>query len=440
MTSSTSLSLPKGPSLFYLLNLASLDRPSFLTELSLDYGEVARLPSLVRTYLINNPDYLQDILLKNHENYVKGGLALKPLSKALGQGILMIKGKTWQNRRRLFAPHFQPSQTESFTKIIVEATEKTIRTWRTNQTFDICHEMMKIVLSIALKTFFSTELSAEKMGRMIKKIGCENKYACSTLALLPWLPSIGNLRLQFAKRYLQKEIRSIIHDHQKNLHTYDDLLSHIIKQTDTLNLTPQDIFDEAKTFLLTGHETTGTALGWTWYLLGNHPDIYQKVLDETDAKLNGHSLEKNQWQDLTYTKMVFEETLRLFPPIWITGRKVTETMTLGSYQISAGSDILICPYTLHRQPQYWENPERFIPERFESEQHKNRHRFSYLPFGAGPRICIASHFAMQMALTIIATICQHCKIETIHEQNIQYDHLISLKPQNGILVKIKRFY
>ena len=436
MSAETVTLSPPSPSLFYRMNLSSLDRPSFFLELAHDYGDIVKIPSIFSTYLINHPSYLEYILLKKPDNFVKAGLALKPLSATLGHGLLMLLGEKWQQRRRLLAPTFQPRHTEKFTALIAESTRKVIASWKNySDPFDISHEMMKIVLTIAAQALFTRALNNDEIEKIIAAISRENKYSCTFLPIMPWLPTVGNIYYHQAKKYLKKFIKQMIAEHREHPAHYDDFLSVLLSATPSLS--EQDLFDEAKTFLLTGHETTGTALSWTWFLLGKHPEAYERMRQEIDQVVGKNVVQQEDLSQLPYTKMVFEETLRLYPPIWITARKALIADTIGDYKIPAQSEILICPYVLHRHPDFWPQPEEFIPERFEAENSAMRPRYAYMPFGAGPRVCIASNFALQIALIILATISQHYQIKLIPDEEPELEHLISLKPKQGIWVTVR---
>jgi cytochrome P450 len=344
-----------------------------------------------------------------------------------------LLGEQWQQRRRLLAPTFQPRQTVKFTALIVESTRKIIAGWEKHSApFDISHEMMKIVLTIAAQALFTRVLTDNEIEKIIVAISRENKYACTLLSIMPWLPTVGNIYYYQAKKYLKKFITQMIVEHRENPSHYDDFLSVLLSAKPALS--EQDLFDEAKTFLLTGHETTGTALSWTWLLLGQHPEAYQRMRQEINHILEGKAVQHDDLKQLNYTKMVFEEALRLYPPIWMTARKALAADSVGGYHIPAKSELLICPYTLHRHPEFWPQAEQFIPERFEPENVALRPRYAYIPFGAGPRICIASNFALQIAITILATVSQYYEIKLIGEQEPELDHLISLKPKQGVWV------
>lgn len=430
---------PPRASLFYFYNLSSFDRPSFMLELMHDYGDIVKIPSPVRTFLLNKPEYLEHVLQKNSANYQKAGVALKPLQRLLGDGLLMLDGPEWQHRRKLLAPLFQPRAIAQFHNLIVTATLEMITEWKKQQykKIDIHHESMKLVLNIAAKALFSSSFATTEIDEIISAIALENKYVCTWLAIFPNLPTIGHFRWKKAQATLERYIKRMIDNTRNNKENPDNLLTLLLAAQKQENLTEQDIFDETKTFLLTGHETTGNALTWTWYLLSQNIHSYHSMELEIQQVLQNKLCAQEDIEKLEYTHNVFQESLRLYPPIWITGRKANAADNLDDYYIPAKTDILISAYTMHRHPDFWPNPELFMPERFSVQNIAKRPRYSYIPFGAGPRSCIASHFATQMAITILATLAQHFYFYSLSDEPIAIEHLVSLKPKQGIWLGLK---
>ena len=194
----------------------------------------------------------------------------------------------------------------------------------------------------------------------------------------------------------------------------------------------QQVRDEVITLLIAGHETVSTALTWTWYLLSQHPEVERRLLTELDEVLGGHVPTVGHLAKLSYTHMVLEEALRLYPPAWIFGRKAIADDEIGGYFIPANSMIVLSPYMTHRHPAFWENPEVFEPERFTPERSASRPHHAYFPFGGGPRTCIGSNFALMEMQLILATVAQRYRLRLVPGHQVEPEALLSLRPRCGL--------
>lgn len=435
------LQKPKGPGAFYSINQGSLSKPLFTLELAKDYGDIVKYPGVGRAYLINNPDYIQYALLRNPKNYIKGGMAYWPVRAALGNGLITLQDEAWQKRREILNPLFQPKQVSLYANQIVATTKKYIANWRDyshkRQPLDIGTEMMKLMLSITYRVFFATDIDPRTSEAILHNFGKINKYSCTSLCVLPWLPTPSNIDYRIAKFRMRTIIKDLIQQYRNRSEPSNDLLAALIDAHDHQAISQNDLIDEIQTFIATGHETTGISLSWVWYLLGQHPECYHRLEDEIRLCLQGQDGQYQDLERLEYTKMILEETMRLYPPIWIFGRKAVADDTIGNYYIKAGSAILICPFVLHRLAEIWPNPLDFIPERFSKENKSSHHRFAYIPFGVGQRICIANHFAFVAATLALATILQHYQIELLSNQDIGIQGYISLRPETPIWATVK---
>ena len=203
----------------------------------------------------------------------------------------------------------------------------------------------------------------------------------------------------------------------------------------------QQAIDEALTLFGAGHETTATALAWVWYLLALHPAVYKKVQEEVDTVLQGRTPTYADLTRLPYCLQVFKETMRLYPPAYIISRAPLRDVSIDGYSVHKGRDIiLVSPYTIHRRPDYFPTPEEFDPERFTPENEKKLARYAYLPFGAGPRVCIGNHFAMMEGHLLLATLAQHVEFELVPDQLIEPDPLktVTIRPRNGVNMVVHR--
>lgn len=429
---------PPGPSYFSFASEFTSDSLGYYLELMEDYGDIVKVPFFTKLYLVNNPDMIKYILKDNYENYYRQSFFARPLQLFLGNGLLNLQGAEWRKRRKTLAPIFQPKNIMQFAPIIQTITKTRLQTWdnkgANGSSFDISQEVLSMVYLIALKAFFNQEINETTLAKALDAVNCEHSFSMKFSSLLPWLPTIGVWRFRRAKKFLQKHIEFLIESNKQ--HPVDNFINVLLHTSDINDqpLSTQAIFDEAKTFLMTGHETTGNAIAWAMYLLADHPEKQKKLKEELKTVLAGRDPEIADLTNLPYTNAVFNESIRLYPPIWNTGRVCQSDDQIGEYFIPKGSKILICPYTLHRRELYWKNPLAFEPERHLLAEADKPPQFAFIPFGGGPRICIASHFGVMESVLIIAMIMQRFTLTLDPAHPIELEPAISLKPKYGIKV------
>ncbi len=241
---------------------------------------------------------------------------------------------------------------------------------------------------------------------------------------------------------LDKVIYGIIEQRRASGQMSGDLLSAFLQTRDDegVGMTDRQLHDEIMTLFLAGHETTANVLSWTWLLLGQNPDVEQKLIEELDRALNGKIPTPADLPRLVYTDMVLRESMRLYPPVWVIGRRALSAFRLGEYEIPANTNMLISQYLMHRDARYFPEPERFDPERWRAGDPRaaSLPRFAYFPFGGGPRVCIGAAFGMMEAVLLLATIAQKFKIEVTPDEKVSMQPSVTLRPRNGIPVKLKR--
>ena len=217
----------------------------------------------------------------------------------------------------------------------------------------------------------------------------------------------------------------------------DDLLSLLLAAQDEetgVGMTDEQVKDEALTLLTAGHETVGAALSWTWYLLGQHPQVQEDLYDEVRGKLGGRSPTLDDLPDLPLTRAVFEEALRLYPPAWGQPREAIQPDEINGFPIPAKAIVTVSQWITHRHPDFWDEPEQFKPERFLPGQAASRHKFAYFPFGGGPRVCIGNTFALMEGPLVLATIVQRFRVELVPGQTVVPDPTFTLRPKYGVKV------
>jgi len=446
---------PRGHWLFGTMRAIREDSLGTMLRWRKKYGDVVRVRFFLHYHghFLFHPDDVQHVLQDNNRNYTKipapGNLLLRPL---VGNGLLTSDGDFWLRQRRLAQPAFHRQRIAAFATTMTDAAAKMIDRWRepaaARQALDVAEEMTRLTLEIAGKTLFSVDLTreAEVVGDAFTMASAElMRYMAIPfgpyLVNLSWWPGARRLRQNVA--VLNEVVHEIIGERRQQRHNGrgvgDDLLDMLMDARDEetgAGMSDEQLRDEVMTLMLAGHETTSLALSWTLYLLSEHPAVRRKLEEEVDEVLGGRTPAMEDLPELTYTTMVLEESMRLYPPAYAISRWCVEADEVGGYRLPAGSSITMSPYVTHRHPDFWEQPERFDPERFRPERHAERPRFAYMPFGGGPRQCIGNRFAMTEATLILAMVTQHYRLDLVPGHPVEMDPLITLRPRHGLQMTV----
>lgn len=439
---------PPGPKrrLLGTLFLALRRNPlSFLAQLSRDYGDIVHFKiGPQNIVLLNNPEMIKDVLVTQSHKFVKGrGLQLA--KRLLGEGLLTSEGEFHRRQRRLAQPAFHRQRIVSYGKVMVECAARMADRWLDGATIDIAPEMSRLTLAIVGKTLFGADVESE--AREIGEALTETirVWRLSTLPygeLLEKLPLPSTRRFQAARTRLDATIYRFIEEHRAAGVDRGDLLSMLLMAKDAEgdggSMTDEQLRDEAMTIFLAGHETTANALTWTWYLLAQHPEAEAILQDELREVLSGRHPTVEDLPRLTYSEMVLAESMRLFPPAWIIGRRALEDFEVNSYLIPAGSLVLMSQYVMHRDPRYYPDPNRFDPLRWSTEAKAVRLKFSYFPFGGGPRVCLGESFAWMEGVLVMATLAQRWQMQLVPGHRVEPQPLITLRPKFGMRMLLRR--
>jgi cytochrome P450 len=394
-------------------------------------------------FVVSEPTAIKHVLLDNAANYQKTEIARRLLEPGLGRGLVTSEGETWRRHRRTMAPSFDHRSIAAYTPIMSAATEELLADWsrlRANETVDVATAMMKLTLHIISRTMFSTDseamLAIMERGAGRYQAGMRPNIM-DFLRFPAWLAALPRMRV--AGRTLgefDEEIDRLI---QLRSHAsgggHQDLLARLIAARDDetgSGMTAKDVRDHVITIFMAGHETTAMAMTWIWYLLSQHPREEATLHAELAAVLGGRAPTGEDVGKLVYTRMVIEESMRLYPPVHTISREALADDTLSGRAIPKGSNVLIVPWVLHRHRLLWKNPGAFIPERFSAEQSAARPRFSYLPFGGGRRICIGAAFAMTEATVLLASIAQRYRLRLVQGHPVEPRGLITLRARHGM--------
>jgi len=320
---------------------------------------------------------------------------------------------TSEGQRRIAQPSFHKREIASLAQTMTDCTEKMILTWQQEKgQTNILNEMTKLTLEIVGKTLLSTDVSGEanEVGQALTYvIKYVNDRIIHPFNLPPKLPTPKNIRFAKYNKTLYDVVMKIIKEHRSSKIQHNDMLTMLINARDEETgegMTDQQLMDEVMTIFLAGHETTANALAWTWYLLARHDDVRKKLNMELNDVLNDKTPTIEDIPKLTYTTQIIQESMRLYPPAWIIGRRAVGMDNVGGFDIPPNSDIMIAPYIMHHHPKLWDDPEKFDPDRFSVDAAKNRDKYAYFPFGGGQRICIGNNFAMMEMQLLVAMIAQ----------------------------------
>ena len=423
------------------------DPLAFLTR-TRQYGNVVGMRFVFSdAYLIYHPDSVKHVLQENHRNYNKDVLTYKLFRPFLGQGLVTNDGDSWLHQRRLIQPAFHRKRLAAYGSLMTDAATTLLERWQAraegDTPLDVAEEMMRLTLGIVGQALFSVDLSHETstvgpaVTTLVKLLG---DYIYAPFPPLS-IPTPRNRRMLAAQGELDQVVKSIIaRRRQQNIDT-GDLLSMLLlardEETDQ-GMSDRQVRDEVMTLLNAGHETTANALVWTWYLLSQHPEVERRLYNELDEVLAGSLPTIEHLPDLKYTRMVLEESLRLYPPFCVISRKAIADDELQGYQIPANSVILVSPYATQHHPEFWPDPERFDPERFTDERVTTRPHYAYFPFAGGPRMCIGSNFAMMEAQLVLATIAQRYQLRLVPGHPVEPQMKVTLRPKYGLRMTIHR--
>ncbi|HUI95003.1 MAG TPA: cytochrome P450 [Xanthobacteraceae bacterium] len=435
--------LPRRFGLFEMLRRVRTDQLTTLVPEMFGRNLIHSRMLFLHSFLVNKPEYIEHVLLTNQANYAKSHFLRNMLGPLLGEGLLISEGEFWRRERRIAAPAFHSRRIAEFVATMASCTEAMLARWRTAaQPFDVAGEMMALTLDIICRTMFSTDVSDDTAAvRRLMDIVVRMPVSMLDLFGLPqWLPRGKTAPLRHAIVAFDTLVARFLAERRADPAERNDLLAMLLAARDPETgegMSDKQLRDEVLTIFMAGHETTANALAWVWFLLAQHPDAEARLHDELDRVLGGRMPGFADLAALKWTRMVIEEALRLFPPAHAIARRAIDEDRIGSVRIPRGASISISMYVTHRNPNIWPQPERFDPERFAPEAVARRHRFAYLPFGGGPRVCIGNAFAIAEAQVIVAAVAQRYRARLAPGRAVEPVGLLTLRPKNGVWVTLE---
>lgn len=419
-------------------------RLALLERAATECGDLARLDMFgIPVVMVSAAALAREVLVDRVESFGKS-LGLRGYKNPLlGDGLITSGQELHRRQRRLMSPAFRPARIARYAEVMSAHGEKLVASWQDGQIIDVAQEMMRVTLGIAAKTLFDTDVEAEadEIGRAFSIANRFVTQEANALLRVPaFVPTRRNLAVRRAVRRLDEIVFRIVDEHRRSNEDRGDLLSMLLAARDEQGRPMPDsqVRDEAMTIFLAGHETTANALTWTFDLLSRAPDVSRRLRDEVDRVLADRPPTLGDLAHLPYTLAVLKESMRLRPPAYVMTRTAGSGAEVGGYEVPAGTYVFINVFGMHRRADYFPEPLRFAPERFLPEREKHTPRDAYLPFGAGPRVCIGNHFSLMEAQLLLAQIVQAFELVPTRSTPAVPDPVITLRVRGGLPVRLLR--
>lgn len=450
------------------------DRFGFLLRINREHGDIARILAM-RTSLVfvNSPELLHEVLVEKARSFYKSPGLRGPLKPLAGQGLFTSEGDLWRRQRRLLSPLFTHSEIEGYAAVMAECAEDAAAGLRPGEVFDAARLTTHIAMRVAGKALFDAETldEADELGRALTlalgwvnemsgslpyvvqlnllsgAYGAVERYAPSLakraellfeagMEPIRW-PGEQSRRVTEALAVIERRVERMIAERRAAGLGRRDLLSLLLSaHDDDGRMSDKQVRDEIVTLFVAGHETTATALAWSLYLLSRHPEAAARARAEASI-LASRRATAADLPALGFCQRVFKEAMRMYPPIYFFGRVSIAPVRVGAYDLPRGTVVLMSPLSLQHRPEIWPDPERFDPSRFEPAAEEARHRQAYLPFSAGPRICIGNHFALMEGPLVLATLLARADLEMATSAPVEPELSATLRPKGGVPMRVK---
>jgi cytochrome P450 len=432
---------PRFATPFGFLAVMRRDPLGFLVDCRRLYGDVVRIRFFPwEGFVFAHPRDIKHVLQENHRNYWKGVVFAK-LKRIGGEGLVFSDGELWRRQRQLVQPAFHRDRIAAMAGMMADATAALLERWSAltpDRPLDVAAEMSKLTLGIVSRALFGSELGEDEApfrqavsGGLAYANHLVNHFLTPPLAV----PTATNRRGRRAIADLDRIVWKVVASRRREGRDRGDLLTMLLGARDAETneaMTDRQLRDEVVTFLVAGHETTAVALSWAWHLIAQHPEVERRLHEEIEQVLEQRQPTVADLAHLRYTRMVIEEAMRLYPPVWATNRQAYGDDVVSGHRVRANTTVTVSPYVTHRHPGLWEDPERFDPERFTPERSAERPEYAYFPFGGGPRRCIGNQFAMMEAQILLAMITRRFRLRSVAGHPVEPDPILTLRPRHGL--------
>jgi cytochrome P450 len=385
------------------------------------------------TWVIHHPDDVKRVMVTNHRNYTKG-VGMDRVRLLLGNGLITSEGEFWRRQRRMMQPAFHRKVIERFAGVIDELNAAVFNRWSAaaerGEPVNLTQGMSELALDVVLHSIFS-----EDLGRLVTDLN-ESPFMMVTR------DSKRDPRFAYEFRQLGTVVQQIIRQrraHGKRHFDFTQMLMEFKDPDTQAGMTERELLDEILTLVVAGHETTASTLNWTWWLVSQHPEVERRLQQEQDrVGLLGAGATYADLERLPYTLAVLQEALRLYPPAWILTRRAIGPDKLGGYEVPPGTDVFLSPFVVHRHPAFWDNADRFDPGRFEPGRGEARHKFAYLPFGAGPRHCIGENFSIFEMMLHLNGAARRFRLRPTDTEPVTMEARINLRTTRDIQMMVEK--
>ena len=443
------LRVPPGPprsATFRLLRQLAGDRLTLMSTAAATYGDAVKVGIGPKTlYFFNHPDTAKHVLADNAANYEKG-IGYQEAKRALGDGLLTSAGELWRKQRRTIQPVFQNKRITGQDGVVAAEAQRLIDRLRGHAggaPVDVLGELTGFTLGVLGTTLLDADLGEfDSIGHSFEAVQDQAMFEMESMGLVPqWLPLPKQRRFRRARRDLDRIVAKLVSDRLAEPRPDgEDVLTRLIQSTSAEadpKVARRRMRDELITLLLAGHETTASTIGWTLHLIDEHPEVGERLRAEAFEVLGDRAPTHEDIAKLPYTAMVLHEAMRLFPPVWILTRRALAEDVVGGYRVPAGADVMVCPYTLHRHPSFWDRPDAFDPDRFDPAKPSDRPRYAYLPFGAGPRFCVGSHLGLMEATFVVAMISRELRLTKVPGYEVVAEPMLSLRVRGQLPMTVQ---
>jgi cytochrome P450 len=434
---------PKGYPLVGVVPFMIRRGAEYLLSAFRQYGDVVQLRLLgpMRMFLISHPDDVEYVLKKNPRNFLVKRPSLH-LEAMMGDGLTLSNGDLWLHQRRLMQPAFHRQKIDGMAATVARQIAEQIRPWETGGPIDLATEMEQLSLQSLLAGLFGSGITRDEARRIAQAVELVLRVAGRGMFLEvpPFVPTPENLRVKRALADLTRVILGLIDQRRRapGEERRQDLLSLLLeaRDDDATGMSEQQLRDEVTAVLVAGYETIAVTLTWIFHLLSQHPVVEQRLRQEIRTVLGDRAPALEDLAQLEYVRQVISESMRCYAPFWAMTRETIEEDEIGGYPIPAKSLIVVSPFVTHKHPEFWDDLDRFDPDRFTEERSAGRHRFAYFPFGAGPRVCIGERQAMLILQLSLVTILQKYQLHPLPGQSIEIHTAMTIRPKNGLMMRV----
>ncbi len=438
--------VPGNPILGNILDFRR-DRVGFMRRVASDLGDFARARhGVMPLAIVSSPELCHEVLIEKAELFHKGfGLSIfgRPL---LGNGLLISEDAFHKRQRRMIAPAFVQKRIAEYAAVISARAGACAASWQDGAVVDASEEMMRFTLEVVGKTLFDAEVGSEaaEIGEALTRAMEHMVTSINRLVPIPpsW-PTPKNVEARKFVARLDETVYRMIRERRASGEDHGDFLSMLLAaqdEDDGGTMTDTQVRDEAMNIFLAGHETTANALAWSFYLLAQHPDVRDALERELDKVLGDkRAATLADLPKMPYALAVFKESMRLYPPAYLVTRTAQQDLTIGGHLIKRRNVVIVNITGMHRRKEYFPEPNRFYPERFLPENERSIPRGAYLPFSAGPRVCIGNHFALMEGHLALATMARSARLDTLPgSRRVEAQPLVTLRPKEGMPMRVTK--